>query len=116
MAEPVDEMILTSTSSSSLETPPIEREIPLEDWVTNDVLDSESPFSMNCSDVHTVLDGLVGATLAANNWVVSIPEKEEQVCSTYQPKCIPLYKVIFRDMVFCFPFTDFRFQSSGAYA
>lgn len=108
MGEPADDTMLTSTLPSSSATPPVEREVFVKDWVTNEVLNSESLFTTNCTNVHTVVNGWEGATQSENDLVISIPDEDERVCSTYAPDLILMYKVVFRDMGFCVPFTDFQ--------
>lgn len=72
------------------------------------MLDSEFLFATDCLDVHTEVRKFVGATLAENDLIFSIPNEDEQVCSTYAPDMIPMYEIIFRDMRFRLPFTDFQ--------
>lgn len=50
----------------------------------------------------------MGATIAENDWVVSIPEVDEHVCSTYSPDLIPMYEIVFCEMGFRVSFTDFQ--------
>lgn len=91
MSELVYGVVLSSTSASSSITLLVEWEIPIEEWVTGDMLDTESFFATDCSDVHTVVEGLLGATIAEDDWVVSVPNKEERICDTYEPDQIPMY-------------------------
>lgn len=70
----------------------------------------KSYFVFDMFDVHTNVGGHVDLSgdLSRNFWVVSVPGKDERVCDTYRSDLIPMYEIIFWEMGFRVPFTDFH--------
>jgi hypothetical protein len=42
------------------------------------------------------------------DWEVILPSTSDKVCSSYGDHVFPMYEVVFKDMDFCLPFSDFQ--------
>lgn len=110
MSDSRDNPVFSSTSASFSATPLVQKKSTVEEWVMAEMLNSECYFASDSFDVHTDVGGYVDleGNLAENDWVVSVPVLDDRVCDVYPPDPIPMYQIIFREMGFGVPFTDFQ--------
>jgi len=76
---------------------------PASAWPGNESLETESVFSKG--DTDEIPFSSVGRS---EDWEVVLPITFYRVCSEYENHIFPMYEVVFKDMGFRLPFSDFQ--------
>jgi len=77
--------------------------VPDVSWMGDEPLETESSFALArtgeipFSSVDEIED-----------WEVILPSKSDRLCLSYEDHVFPMYEVVFKDMGFCLPFSDFQ--------
>jgi len=71
-------------------------------WARNESLETESVFSEGGTG--EIPFSSIGRS---EDWEVLLPSTSNRVCSKYENHVFPMYEVVFKDMGFRLPFSDF---------
>jgi len=76
---------------------------PASAWPGNESLKTEYVFSEG--SIGEIPYSFIGRS---EDWEVLLPSTSDRVCSEYENHVIPMYEVVFKDMGFRLPFSDFQ--------
>jgi len=76
---------------------------PTSAWPRNESLETESVFSKGSTG--EIPFSFIGRS---KDWEVLLPSTSIRVCSEYENHVFPMYEVVFKDMGFRLPFSDFQ--------
>jgi len=76
---------------------------PVITWPGEEPLEMESSFALN--ETREIPFTSIGRI---EDWEVVLPSTSDRVCSEYQNYLFPMYEVVFKDMGFQLPFSDFQ--------
>ena len=77
--------------------------VPSSSWLREEPLEAESSFSLD--GMGEIPFSVVGRI---EDWEVVLLSASDRVCSEYENHVFPMYEVVFRDMGFHLPFSEFQ--------
>jgi len=76
---------------------------PISSWLGEEPLETESTFATD--GVGEIPFGSIGEV---GDWELVLPSTSDRVCSEYENHAFPMYEVVFKDMGFRLPFSNFQ--------
>jgi hypothetical protein len=76
---------------------------PAASWLGEEPLETESVFAAD-----GVGEVPFGTISGVEDWELILPSTSDRVCSEYENYVFPMYEVVFKDMGFRLPFSDFQ--------